>query len=214
MPVNVNMKVLPDLLFAFVALSITPICFSQSGDPLEACGINLPEVPGFNLSVKAENGICYGDLISNLDLNPGVLTEENSFRVEPVGFHKSVTESGRFNEQGTYTYSYAVEDMLLQDSEVGRVDFAKLSAFGSASIRVLISPFSLWGSDENIAAANDRYSINKTGLWMDCFYGLTSVRGRTVKLSACLPRSSVKTDPKVSDLKAAFEWIDANNGES
>ncbi|TWD47642.1 hypothetical protein [Pseudomonas sp. SJZ131] len=198
------MKILFMLLsgLSFSALS----SFAQS-EPLDMCGVTIPEITGFKLSVRAENGVCYGDLVSSVNLNPDILTEENVFIVESVGFDKSLNVSGRFDSSGKYIYSYAVDDALHQESEAGSVDIVHSLAWGSAAVRVIMSPFMLWNSDEDIAAAKNKFSLDKTGLWFDCFYGLKGMKDNTVKFSACVPRSNLKSDPKLSDIKASFEAI-------
>lgn len=189
--------------FSFIAFFL-PIAQSAS---LDSCGVLIPEIPGFKLNVRAESGVCYGDLVSNVNLNPDILTEENVFIVEPVEFEKSLSASGRFDSHGKYIYSYAVDDALHQESEAGSVDFVHSSASGSAAVRVTMSPFMLWNSDGDIAAAKNKFSLDKTGLWFDCFYGLKGVKDATVKFSACVPRSNLRSDPKLSDIKASFEAI-------
>lgn len=187
--------------FYFVALFL-PIAQSAS---LDSCGVLIPEIPGFKLNVRTEDGVCYGELVSNVNLNPDILTEENVFLIEPVEFEKSLAASGRFDGNGKYIYNYAADDSFQQGLETGRVDLAHSSASGSAEVRVLMSPFMLWNSDKEIAAADRKFSLKKKGLWFDCFYGLKGVNGATVKLSACVPRSNLKSDPKLDDIKASFE---------
>lgn len=187
--------------FYFVALFL-PIAQSAS---LDSCGVLIPEIPGFKLNVRAEDGVCYGELVSNVNLNPDILTEENFFLIEPVEFEKSLAASGRFDGNDKYIYNYAADDSFQQGLETGRVDLAHSSASSSAEVRVLMSPFMLWSSDNEIAAADRKFSLKKKGLWFDCFYGLKGVSGATVKFSACVPRSNLKSDPKLDDIKASFE---------
>lgn len=186
-------------------LSLTAVFSVAQSQPLDMCGVSIPDIPGFKLNVKAESGICYGELISKVNLSPDILTEENVFLIEPVEFEKSLAASGRFDSNGKYIYSYAVDDVLQQGPETGKVDLANSSASGSAAVRVLMSPFMLWGSDKDIAAAKSKFSLRKKGLWFDCFYGLKGVKGATVKFSACVPRSNLKGDPKLSDIRSSFE---------
>jgi hypothetical protein len=187
--------------FYFIAFFL-PIAQPAS---LDSCGVLIPEVPGFKLNVRAEGGVCYGELVSNVNLNPDVLTEENVFLIEPVEFAKSLAASGRFDGSGRYIYNYAADASFQQGLETGTVDLAHSSASGSAEVRVLISPFMLWNSDDEVAAAESKFSLGKNGLWFDCFYGLKGVKGATVTFSACLPRSNLKSDPKLADIKASFE---------
>lgn len=183
-------------------VSALPVSEAQSS---AMCGVLIPDIPGFKLSVKVEGGVCYGELVSNVSLSPDVLSEENVFLIEPVEFEKSVAASGRFDSNGKYIYSYAADETLQQASESGTVDFARSLASGSAAVRVLMSPFMLWDSKKDIAAAERKFSLRKNGLWFDCFYGLKGVNGATVKFSACVPRSNLKDDPKLSDIRSSFE---------
>jgi hypothetical protein len=201
------MKFLMMMFSGFFFVGFLPIAQSE---PLNMCGVVIPEIPGFKLSMKAESGVCYGRLVSTVNLNPDILTEENIFLIEPVDFEKSLVASGRFDNNGKYIYSYADDDTFLQESETGSVDLIHSLASGSAAVRVIMSPFMLWGSDEEIAAAKSKFSLEKKGLWFDCFYGLKGIGGATVKFSACVPRSNLKGDPKLSDIKSSFEKITAS----
>ncbi|MFJ2322953.1 hypothetical protein [Pseudomonas sp. NPDC087817] len=185
--------------------SLIAVLSSAQSQPLDMCGVSIPDIPGFILSVKAEGEVCYGELISNVILRPDILTEENVFLIEPVAFEKSLAASGRFDMNGKYIYSYATDEALQQASETGKVDLAHSTASGSAAIRVLMSPFMLWDSEKDIATAEKKFSLTKNGLWIDCFYGLKGVKGATVKFSACVPRSNLKGDPKLSDIRSSFE---------
>ncbi|WP_139831335.1 MULTISPECIES: hypothetical protein [unclassified Pseudomonas] len=102
------MKVLFMLVsgFYFIAFFL-PNAQSES---LDRCGVLIPEIPGFKLSVRVEGGVCYGELISSVNLNPDVLTEENIFLIEPVEFERSLAASGRFDGNGKYIYNYAADD--------------------------------------------------------------------------------------------------------
>lgn len=193
---------IPIFAFGLFLMSVFSMAQLQSSN---ICGVSIPDIPGFKLNVKLEDGICYGELVSNVSLRPDILTEENVFLIEPVEFEKSLAASGRFDSNGKYKYSYAADDALQQGSETGEVDLAHSSASGSAAVRVLMSPFMLWDSEKDRAAAESKYSVRKKGLWFDCFYGLKSVKDATVKFSACVPRSNLKSDPKLSDIRSSFE---------
>lgn len=194
-----------------VCLALSMLASSVVGaESLSVCGVLVPEVPGFNLTIRSENDVCYGELTSKIKLNQEVLTEENVFIIEPVSFEIRLKDSARFDEKGDYIYNYAVEDMIQQSSEEGKVSLEHLSASGSASLRVVMSPFMLWGSEENISIAREKFAIANAGLRFDCFYGLAGVGKSTVTLSACVPRSTDAADPKISDIKAAFKSIKAD----
>ncbi|TWD47641.1 hypothetical protein FBY12_3355 [Pseudomonas sp. SJZ131] len=174
-----------------VAIALTFFEYSAivRSETLKACGVIIPEVHGFQLNIKAESGVCYGDMVSRVKLSSDVWTEENAFIIEPVLFEKSLSDSGCFNSQGKYIYRYAVDDVMHQESEAEWVDFAHSSASVSTAVRVMMSPFMLWNSDEEISIAKKKFFQAKTGLWFDCFYGLKGMKGITVKFSACVHRS-------------------------
>ncbi|WP_448094289.1 hypothetical protein [Pseudomonas lini] len=174
-------------------------------DSLEACGAFIPEIPGFRLTVKSENNICYGELVSLVELGPPVLVEENIFIIRPISFKNALKESGRFNKKGGYIYNYSVDGAVEQISEKGRVDFRRSIALGTAALRITMSPFILWDSEENIKKAQEKFSILKSGLQFSCFYGLVGIGHSTATLSACVPKSSNNTDPTIDDIKSTFE---------
>ncbi|WP_283189443.1 hypothetical protein [Pseudomonas sp. PMCC200344] len=180
---------------------------TASAKALSACGVSIPEVPGFSLEIRAENNICYGEFASKIKLNPDILIEENVFIIEPVPFETRLKDTARFDGKGNYIYSYAVDDVIRQTDEEGKVSLEQLTASGTASLRVVMSPFILWSSEEDISAASEKFSIASSGLRFDCFYGLAGVGKSTVTLSVCVPRSTDIADPKLSDIKAAFQAI-------
>ena len=176
-------------------------------DSLEACGVFIPEIPGFKVTVKSENNICYGELVSLVELSPPILVEENTFTIRPISFQNALKESGRFNRKGGYIYNYSVDGAIEQISEKGKVNVERSIAFGTAELRVTMSPFTLWDSEESIGKAQEKFSILKSGLKFSCFYGLIGVGRSTAMLSACVPKSSNKMDPTIEDIKTAFEKI-------
>lgn len=133
------------LLIPLMGLSLAAVLSVAQSHPLVMCGVSIPDIPGFKLNVKLEDGICYGELVSSVSLRPDILTEENVFLIEPVEFEKSLAASGRFDSNGKYKYSYAADDALQQGSETGEVDLVHSSASGSAAVRVLMSPFTCFG---------------------------------------------------------------------
>ncbi|WP_436273211.1 hypothetical protein [Pseudomonas sp. LjRoot277] len=189
-----------------LALSIL-LSSAVSAKPLSACGVSIPEVPGFSVEFRAENNICYGEFASKIKLNPDILTEENVFIIEPVPFEARLKDTARFDGKGNYIYNYAVDDVIRQTNEEGKVSLEQLTASGTASLRVVMSPFMLWSSEEDINAAREKFSIASSGLRFDCFYGLAGVGKSTVTFSVCVPRSTDIADPKLSDIKAAFQAI-------
>lgn len=176
-------------------------------DSLEACGAFIPEIPGFKVTVKSENSICYGELVSLVELSPPILVEENTFTIRPISFRNALKESGRFSRKGGYIYNYSVDGAIEQVSEKGKVNVERSVAFGAAELRVTMSPFTLWDSEKSISKVQEKFSILKSGLKFSCFYGLVGVGRSTATLSACVPKSSNKTDPTIEDIKAAFEKI-------
>lgn len=204
---NKSVPVVSILLSGFSFFAFLPIAQSE---PMNICGVVMLDIPGFELSVRVEGGVCYGELVSNVNLNPDILTEENVFLIESVNFEKSLAASGRFDSSGKYIYSYAADENFRQGPETGSVDLVHSFASGTAAVRVITSPFMLWVSDEEISAAKSKFSLDKEGLWFDCFYGLKGINGATVKFSACVPRSNLKGDPQLSDIKLSFEKITAS----
>ncbi|SDY62768.1 hypothetical protein [Pseudomonas sp. NFIX28] len=188
------------------ALSVLVSGMAES-ESLEVCGVSIPEIPGFKLTIRVEDNVCYGELVSTMDLNPAVLAEENNFIIEPISFKSRLDTSGRFSRNGSYTYNYSVDETIQQVSEAGKVNLDDSIASGTATLRIKMSPFMLWDSEENINKAQKKFSISKTGLLFDCFYGLVGVGDATATLSACVPRSVDKMDPKITDVKTAFENI-------
>lgn len=176
-------------------------------ESLEACGVSIPEIPGFKLAIRSEDNTCYGELTSIIELNPAVLAEENTFIIEPVQFKSRLETSGRFSRGGSYIYSYSVDESIQQVSEKGMVNLDDSTASGTATLRIKMSPFMLWDSEDDIGKAQKKFSMSQTGLLFDCFYGLVGVGNATATLSACVPRSSDKKDPKIADIKTAFENI-------
>ncbi|WPN57824.1 hypothetical protein [Pseudomonas sp. P9_31] len=174
---------------------------------LEVCGAFIPEIPGFELMVKTENNTCYGELTSIVELSPSVLVEENIFIIRPISFRDALKGSERFNKKGDYIYSYSVDGAIEQVSEKGTVNFQRLVAFGTAELRVTMSPYALWDSEANINKAQEKFSILTSGLQFNCFYGLVGVGDSTATLSACVPKSANKMDPTIDDIKTAFEKI-------
>lgn len=175
-------------------------------DSLEACGAFIPEISGFKVTVKSENNICYGELVSLVELSPPILVEENTFTIRPTSFQNALKESGRFNRKG-YIYNYSVDGAIEQISEKGMVSVERSVAFGTAELRVTMSPSTLWDSEESISKAQEKFSILKSGLKFSCFYGLVGVGRSTATLSVCVPKSSNKMDPTIDDIKTAFEKI-------
>lgn len=189
-----------------LALSVLASGMAKS-ESLEACGVSVPEIPGFKLTIRSEDNICYGELTSVIELNPAILAEENTLIIEPIPFKTRLDTSGRFNKGGSYIYNYSADESVQQVSEKGKVNVGNSIAFGTATLRIKMSPFMLWGSEENINKAQQKFSISKTGLLFDCFYGLIGVGNSTATLSACVPRSTDKMDPKITDIKTSFENI-------
>lgn len=176
-------------------------------ESLEACGVSIPEILGFKLTIRSEDNICYGELTSITELNPAILAEENTFIIEPIPFKNRLETSGRFNRGGSYSYNYSADESIQRISEKGSVNLSHLIATGTATLRIKISPLMLWESEENINKAQQKFSTSKTGLLFDCFYGLAGLGNSTATLSACVPRSTDNMDPKIVDIKTAFENI-------
>ncbi|WP_347902737.1 hypothetical protein [Pseudomonas purpurea] len=176
-------------------------------EPLEACGVAVPDIPGFELSVTQEDGICYGKLVSRVALNPGILEEENTFMIHPVPFQQQIEASGRFDATHRYRYRYDVDEVIAQVSGTSEGSIEQRRLLGTALVRITMSPFVLWASDEAISQAMQTFSIPRTGLLMDCFYGVAGVGEASVTLSACVPRSTDSADPRLDDIKSAFNQL-------
>ncbi|WP_339466812.1 hypothetical protein [Pseudomonas sp. EA_65y_Pfl2_P74] len=67
---------IPIFVFGLFLMSVFSVAQSQ---PSNICGVSIPDIPGFKLNVKLEDGICYGELVSNVSSRPDILTEENIF---------------------------------------------------------------------------------------------------------------------------------------